>query len=139
MRLEGWADEIEELAAAVVSLAGDAVPSDDDTTFPRNPWWSWPDRGTVLEAAVVPSSLPEILAGSTTYAALGGVGIAWVGAADADEVATIRRRVEAIGGIAPAVRGPGGLGGTLPVPAVHHRLKASFDPANVLSPGRVWT
>ena len=106
MRLEGWSGEIEELGAAVVRLAGDAVPSDDDTTFPRNQWWSWPDPGTVLEAAVVPSSLPEILAGSTTYAALGGVGIAWVGAADADEVAAVRRRVETIGGIAPAVRGP---------------------------------
>ena len=63
VRLEGWSDEIEELAAAVVTLAGDAVPSDDDTTFPRNPWWSWPDRGTVLEAAVVPSSLPRYLRG----------------------------------------------------------------------------
>ena len=139
VRLEGWSDEIEELAAAVVRLAGDAVPSDDDATFPRSPWWAWPDRGTVLEAAVVPSSLPEILAGSTTYAALAGVGIAWVGAADADDVEAVRRRVEAIEGIAPAIRGPGGLGGILPVPAVHHRLKASFDPANVLAPGRIWT
>ena len=139
VRLEGWSDEIEELAAAVVRLAGDAVPSNDDATFPRSPWWAWPDRGTVLEAAVVPSSLPEILADSTTYAALAGVGIAWVGAADADEVAAIRRRVEAIGGIAPAVRGPGGLGGTLPVPAVHRRLKASFDPSGILAPGRAWS
>lgn len=136
VRLEGWSDEIEELSAAIVRLAGDAVP-DDDTTFPRTPWWTWPDRGTILEAAVVPSSLPEIIGGSTTFAALAGVGTAWVAAGDADEVATIRRRVEAVGGIAPAVRGPGGLGGTLPAPAVHRRLKASFDPANVLAPGRI--
>jgi len=138
VRLEGWSDEIEELAAAVVRLAGDAVPSDDDATFPMAPWWAWPEGGTVLEAAVVPSSLPEILAESTIYAALAGVGIAWVGASDAEEVAAVRRRVETIGGIAPAVRGPGGLGGTLPVPAVHHRLKASFDPAGILAPGRIW-
>ena len=43
VRLEGWSDEIEELGAAVVRLAGDAVPSDDDTTFPRDPWWTWPE------------------------------------------------------------------------------------------------
>jgi glycolate oxidase FAD binding subunit len=139
VRLEGWSDEIEELTAAVVGLAGDAVPSDDDAAFPRTPWWTWLGDGTILEVSVVPSLLPRILAESTTYAALAGVGIAWVGASDTHEVAAVRRRVEAVGGIAPAIRGPGGLGGTLPGSAVHRRLKTSFDPANVLAPGRAWT
>lgn len=138
VRLEGWSDEIDELASAVTRLVGDAVPLDEDASFPRIPWWMWPDGGTVLEAAVVPSSLPGILAGSTHYAALAGVGIAWVGAESRDEIVALRRRVEATGGVAPAIRGPGGLGGTLPLPDVHRRLKASFDPANVLAPGRAW-
>ena len=44
-----------------------------------------------------------------------------------------------LGGIAPAVRGPGGLGdATVPGLEIHRRLKAAFDPAGVLAPGRFW-
>jgi FAD/FMN-containing dehydrogenase len=37
------------------------------------------------------------------------------------------------------IRGPGGLGDA-PVAAVdvHRRLKAAFDPAGILAPGRFW-
>ena len=72
-------------------------------------------------------------------AALAGVGLAWIGAGDQDELARIRQPASALGGIAPVVRGSGGLGdGPIPVPDVHRRLKASFDPAGILAPGRFW-
>jgi FAD/FMN-containing dehydrogenase len=35
------------------------------------------------------------------------------------------------------VRGPGGLGDTpVPAPEIQRRIKAAFDPANILAPGR---
>jgi glycolate oxidase FAD binding subunit len=54
-------------------------------------------------------------------------------------IAEIRGRAAALGGIAPVIRGPGGLGPS-PVAGVeiHRRLKAAFDPAGVLAPGRFW-
>ena len=68
-----------------------------------------------------------------------GVGIAWVGLADDERLAALRARVTEAGGIAPVIRGPGGLGNA-PVAAleVHRRLKAAFDPAGILAPGRFW-
>jgi hypothetical protein len=68
-----------------------------------------------------------------------GTGIAWVGVGGDEALTELRTRVSAAGGIAPALRGPGGLGDA-PVPAinVHRRLKAAFDPAGVLAPGRGW-
>jgi glycolate oxidase FAD binding subunit len=55
------------------------------------------------------------------------------------DIAALRARVAEAGGIAPVVRGPGGLGDA-PMPAreVHRRLKAAFDPAGILAPGRLW-
>jgi glycolate oxidase FAD binding subunit len=64
----------------------------------------------------------------------------WVGLSGAgDRLSTLRARVAEAGGIAPVIRGPGGLGDA-PVPAleVHRRLKAAFDPAGILAPGRFW-
>jgi FAD/FMN-containing dehydrogenase len=69
-----------------------------------------------------------------------GVGIAWVGLGDPGErLAALRGRVAEAGGIAPVIRGPGGLGDA-PVAAleVHRRLKAAFDPAGILAPARFW-
>ena len=73
------------------------------------------------------------------WRALVGVGIAWIGVNDPEELAALRARAAELGGIAPVVRGPGGLGDA-PVSgaAVHARLKASFDPAGILAPGRFW-
>ena len=95
---------------------------------------------TVVEVAVPPSKLEAVLDGETDWRALMGVGIAWVGSPDADgRLAGLRGRVAEAGGIAPVIRGPGGLGDA-PVPAleVHRRLKAAFDPAGILAPGRFW-
>ena len=93
----------------------------------------------VAEVAVAPSRLDAVLAGESDWRALMGVGIAWVGLPDGDRLASLRRRVAEAGGIAPVIRGPGGLGDA-PVPAleVHRRIKAAFDPAGILAPGRFW-
>jgi glycolate oxidase FAD binding subunit len=95
---------------------------------------------TVVEVAVPPSKLETVLDGESVWRALMGVGIAWVGLDDDGErLASLRRRVAEAGGIAPVIRGPGGLGDA-PVPAidVHRRLKTAFDPAGILAPGRFW-
>lgn len=141
VRLEGWPDEVEELAESVRRIAPAAAPvSDEAGPFPSSPWWTWPDTGTIVEAALVPSKLGPTLHGLERYAALATVGLAWIAASGARELAEVRARVEAAGGIAPAIRGPGGLGSPpIAAPAAHRRLKAAFDPAGILAPGRGWT
>jgi glycolate oxidase FAD binding subunit len=135
--LEGWAGEVDELATAVSVVAPGARPL-EDSPFPRAPWWTWPDDGTVVEVSAPPSRLAEIVDGSLPFAALAGVGLAWI-ATPAEELDPLRARVAAVGGIAPAVRGVGGLGdGPVPGRDVHRRLEASFDPAGILAPGRGW-
>jgi glycolate oxidase FAD binding subunit len=135
--LEGWPEEIEEQTAAVARAAGDVEILEDEgvggSVAIRGP--------TVVEAAVPPSKLEVVLEAEADWRALMGVGIAWVGLPDhpGDRLTRLRGRVAEAGGIAPVIRGPGGLGDA-PVPAleVHRRLKAAFDPANILAPGRFW-
>jgi glycolate oxidase FAD binding subunit len=137
VRLEGWADEVDDLEESVSRLAA-GVLAEDDAPFPREPWWTWPAGGTVIEASVRPSVLDRVIGGHA-HAALAGVGLAWILAESTDELTEVRRRVAEAGGVAPAVRGPGGLGGPPPGGlAVHRRLRAAFDPAHVLAPGRSW-
>ena len=139
VRLEGWSSEIDELTAMVRRLAPDADLLDDGTPFPSEPWWTWPENGTIVEAALAPSKLGPTLAGLEEYSALATVGLAWIATTTGEELAAVRSKVEAAGGIAPAIRGPGGLGDAVPAaPDVHRRLKASFDPAGILGPGRGW-
>jgi glycolate oxidase FAD binding subunit len=136
VRLEGWPQEVEE-QTAMAQVAARPIASEDDAPFPlERPWEGAP---SVAEAAVPPSKLGEALTGDA-WGALAGVGIAWVGVDGAGgELDELRRRVHALGGIAPIVRGPGGLGDP-PVSAldVHRRLKEAFDPNEVLAPGRGW-
>ena len=133
--LEGWPEEIEEQTAAIREVAGDveileAVAAGGPEAL-ASP--------IVAEVAVAPSRLDAALAGEGDWRALMGVGIAWVGLPDGDRLASLRRRVAEAGGIAPVIRGPGGLGDA-PVAAleVQRRLKAAFDPAGILAPGRFW-
>jgi glycolate oxidase FAD binding subunit len=132
MFAEGWPQEVDEQAAAAARILsmheiGSHVPG--------------PDLGatTVLEVAVPPSRLPDVVTGARAWLAQAGVGIAWAGADDRAEVNALRARAALAGGIAPAVRGPGGLGDA-PIAAidVQRRLKTAFDPAGVLAPGRGW-
>jgi glycolate oxidase FAD binding subunit len=136
VRLEGWPQEVEEQSSAAGAVAS-PVAIDDAGPFPSaRPWL---ERPVVAEVAVPPSSLEVAVAGDA-WAALAGVGIAWVGLDPSDGVLeALRARVRDAGGIAPVVKGPGGLGDEpVPAPDVHRRLKDSFDPNGVLAPGRGW-
>jgi glycolate oxidase FAD binding subunit len=134
--LEGWPEEVEEQTAAVRRAAGDVKVIEDEGVEGSEAVAA----PTVVEVAVTPSRLEAVLDGETDWRALMGVGIAWVGLpGDGARLASLRRRVAEAGGIAPVIRGPGGLGDA-PVAAleVHRRLKAAFDPAGILAPGRFW-
>jgi glycolate oxidase FAD binding subunit len=134
LRLEGWPREVEAQTAAVKAIAAAEV---DDGPFPPP---VFPQAAVVVEAGVVPSKLPDLLDGAGGFRALMGVGTAWVPFDDPDGLTLFRARATDLGGVAPAVRGPGGLG-EAPVAAVdvQRRVKAAFDPAGILAPGRGWT
>jgi glycolate oxidase FAD binding subunit len=136
LRLEGWGEEVDEQEGAARAVA-EAVGADDETRFPVSRRWE--DRPVVAEAAVPPSRLAEAVRGDA-WGGLAGVGIAWSGLGSSDgDLSALRERVRAVGGIAPVVRGPGGLGDdALPALDVQRRLKRAFDPSGVLAPGRSW-
>jgi glycolate oxidase FAD binding subunit len=143
LRLEGWSEEVDEQTRAA-SEAADVVDAVEDGAFPAAR--PWEDRPIVAEAAVPPSRLPDVLVapddghgGEAPFGALAGVGIAWIGLDDEDALAELRSRAREAGGIAPAIRGPGGLGDApSPAPEIQRRLKGAFDPNGVLAPGRGW-
>ena len=96
---------------------------------------AFPDAPIVAQAAVVPSRLAGG-SSSPRYRALLGVGYAWIPCDDEAALGRVRERVASLGGIAPLVGGAGGLGTTDAVSAaLGARLKAAFDPANILAPG----
>jgi glycolate oxidase FAD binding subunit len=136
LRLEGWTAEVDEQSRAARDVA-EPVDEADDAPFPMSSLWD--DAPVVSEVAVTPSRLGDVVEGER-WSALVGVGIAWVGLDHADApLDTLRRRVREAGGIAPVIRGPGGLGDDrIPAPDVQRRLKAAFDPNGVLAPGRGW-
>jgi glycolate oxidase FAD binding subunit len=134
--LEGWPTELEERIDAARGATGyldvhEGVGVEGPEAI---------GAPVVVEIAVPPSKLDAVLDSETDWRALMGVGIAWVGLPDdGDPLVALRRRVAEAEGIAPVIRGPGGLGDA-PLPAldVHRRLKAAFDPAGILAPGRFW-
>jgi glycolate oxidase FAD binding subunit len=136
VRLEGWPEEVEEETARAASISAPTEAVDDEPFPSSAPWDAKP---IVAEVAVPPSKLDEAVGGDA-WGALVGVGIAWVGLDDAEGLGALRERVRAAGGIAPVVKGPGGLGDE-PVAAggVHRRIKEAFDPDDILAPGRGWT
>ena len=64
----------------------------------------------------------------------------WFGLPDgAEPLDELRVRVAEAAGVAPVIRGVGGLGdGPVAAPTIHRRLKESFDPAGIMAPGRFW-
>ena len=136
LRLEGWPEEVDELAGAAAAIA---APSDTDDERPFPSAAPWDDEPVVAEVAVPPSKLSTVLGGGR-WGALVGVGIAWVGLPSSDgALAELRARTRSVGGIAPVVRGPGGLGPEpIGAPDVQRRLAEAFDPNSVLAPGRGW-
>jgi glycolate oxidase FAD binding subunit len=135
--LEGWADEVEEQTTAALTV--DPASAIDHHPAPFDPLAI--DAPTVVEAAVTPSRIADVVAGRDDWTALLGVGLVWfaLDGNDADALDAIRSNVAEAGGIAPVTKGPGGLG-PAPIPAadVHRRLKSSFDPAGIMAPGRSW-
>jgi glycolate dehydrogenase FAD-binding subunit len=134
LRLEGWDEEVaNQVAAARVVAEPSAEPEMYPSTRP------WDDHSVVAELAVPPSSLGTVLESRAAFGALAGVGIAWVGLDDGASLETLRARAADVGGIAPVIRGSGGLGDApLAAPDVQRRLKDAFDPNGVLAPGRGW-
>jgi glycolate oxidase FAD binding subunit len=137
LRLEGWRDEVDEQQAAAETVM-EAFEVADDAPFPASK--PWEERSVVVEAAVPPSRLADLATtAGDAWGALAGVGILWAGLDGPDDADALRLVAVASGGIAPVIRGPGGLGEVaLPAPDVHRRLKRSFDPNGVLAPGRGW-
>jgi glycolate dehydrogenase FAD-binding subunit len=146
LRLEGWPEEVERQLEATDRAAGVTVTTEDEAFPSERPWEASP---VVAEVAVPPSRLEELLSPPfpdllgphlRSWGALLGVGIGWVGLSSSDgQLDALRARANALGGIAPVIKGPGGLGtDVLPGLDVHRRLKAAMDPAGVLAPGRFW-
>jgi glycolate oxidase FAD binding subunit len=131
LRLEGWPEEVEEQTAAARKIV---ACEELDEPFPEP---IFPNAPIVVEVAVPPSRLAAALEGRTSWRALMGIGLAWVPITDADDLGSLRTKIER--GIAPVIRGPGGLGdAAVPAPDVQRRIKAALDPADILAPGRAW-
>jgi hypothetical protein len=142
VRLEGWPEDVEAQSQSLASLLDNAQVL-DHLAFPsRRPWLG---EAVTVEAAVLPSSLAKLTqAVNAPWGALAGAGIMWAGLDSADgQLDELRAVVAALGGVAPVVRGPGGLGPGGPQPGsaawvIQGRIKAAFDPRGILAPGRFW-
>jgi glycolate oxidase FAD binding subunit len=133
VRLEGWPEEVEAQSEAARAVAACA---ELDAAWPPP---AFPEAAILVEAAVVPSSLELLVEGRSDWRALVGVGTAWVACEDAYDLAKLRERVARLGGVAPVIRGLGGLGdASLPAPEVQRRIKEALDPSGILAPGRAW-
>ncbi|MFL5768226.1 MAG: FAD-binding protein [Actinomycetota bacterium] len=139
--LEGWPEAVEEQTAR----ARDACAireTFDDGPFPARAAWN--ERPVVAEASVPAGRIGSLApSAGDAYGALIGVGTVWAGLRSSDgELSALRARAAELGGIAPVIKGPGGLGADLgfapPAMEIHRRLKAAFDPTGVLAPGRFW-
>jgi glycolate dehydrogenase FAD-binding subunit len=126
LRLEGWPQEVAEQARAANAVT---VMAEDDMTWPPP---LFPGDPTLVQAAVAPSRLEPLLRGVERYRALLGVGYAWI-PRDGDGVAAMQVRAASLGGIGALIRGRAPVEPVeLPLPTIHRRIKAAFDPAGVL-------
>jgi glycolate dehydrogenase FAD-binding subunit len=133
VRLEGWPEEVD---AQTEAARGVTAVEEIDASFPES---LFPGATIIAEAAVAPSRLASLLEDMPEYRAMIGVGFAWLPFEDGASLAAFRSRAVELGGIAPVIRGPGGLGwDPLPAVDVHHRIKEAMDPAGILAPGRGW-
>jgi glycolate oxidase FAD binding subunit len=135
--LEGWPEAVEEQIACArrTSRVRETI---DNAPFPSHA--PWKDRRIVVEASVPAGKIEELVpSAGDAYGALAGVGTVWAGLSSADgELSEFRERAAALGGIAPVIRGPGGLGAAPSAIEIQRRLKRAFDPHGVLAPGRFW-
>lgn len=118
------------------------------------PLWGYP--GVIWRLSVKPSAAAGVVdaitqalapAGSVSAMLDWGGGLIWLGAPESDDggAAAIRRTVAAHGGHATLVRAPAAIRLAAPVfhpepprlAALARDLRAAFDPAGILNPGRV--
>jgi glycolate oxidase FAD binding subunit len=130
VRLEGWADEVRDLRAAVERAArtlGIGIEDAGDDTWPSG-WRTGPGP----DAVVPPSRIPELVSRFEGWVGLLGVGVVrFDGGVDRD---ALRRRAEELGGSVLTMRGP------LDEPdgprrEIETRLRRAFDPGGVLVGG----
>ena len=133
LRLEGWPEAVAAQADAALEVAA-GFEDIEHAPFPVSA--PWLDEPVVAEASTHPSGIAAAVGhAGDRWGALLGVGIVWAGLpADGEALARLRAAVP----LAPVIKGPGGLGSAPPARAIRRRLKASFDPAGILAPGRFW-
>ena len=107
--LEGWADEVEEQTAAAAKRSPPAIAVDHQPA-PFDPLGI--DAPTIVEAAVTPSRIAEVVAGRDDWTALLGVGLVWfaLDGTERSRSTSCRKRVAEAAGMAPVIKGVGGLG-----------------------------
>jgi glycolate oxidase FAD binding subunit len=129
--LEGWAAEVEEQTDAARSVESSLEIVEDPAAF--DPLGG--QASVVVEAAVPPSRIGEVVEDRRAWTALLGVGIVWF-RLENDEVPGregLRKAAAAAGGIATVIKGRNALDpAEVPAPEIHQRLKAAFDPAGIL-------
>jgi glycolate oxidase FAD binding subunit len=129
------------VAAARRKLGGQ--PVDDDAAFwaalrdQRHPFF---DGGELWRLSVPPTASALVLKGEQLIE--WGGAQRWLRVAGGD-AASIRRTAAAVGGHATLFRGGDRSAGVFQplapaVAAIHQRLKASFDPAGIFNPGRMY-
>jgi glycolate oxidase FAD binding subunit len=131
VRLEGWMEEVGAQARAANQVA---VMAEGDPLAWRSP--IFPDAAFLVQAAVVPSRLESLLDGVDRYRALLGVGYAWIACADQKGLTSLHERTTSLGGIVQVVRGDARVDTEVPLPEIQRRIKAAFDPADILAPQR---
>src|SRR5262249_10564702 len=110
VRLEGWPGEVDQQTEAARSVTSDMFVLEDEP-FPAEAIDAAP---VVVEAAVAPSKMKDVTDGREDWSALMGVGSVWFRLQHPGELDEVRRRVAEAGGVAPVVKGPGGLGDAPP-------------------------
>ncbi len=126
----------EALPAAAADAFWRGVREQDHEFFP--PAAAGPE--SVLWRLSLPSSAAPLKLSGSQFIEWGGA-LRWL-RSDAP-VASVRERVEGLGGHATAFRGgdrEGDIFEPLPAPlmAIHRRLKTAFDPAGIFNPGRLY-
>lgn len=123
--LEGHAGDVRDQAARLPSTFSETAPPG-------------PTPPEVLEASVPPAALGALLASGRPARAQLGVGLAWFPTAEGLD--DLRARAEAHGGrlhtLVP-LDGVDPFGSPPPGLEVMGRIKAAFDPAGILNPGRL--
>jgi hypothetical protein len=105
------------------------MADDDPSAWLESPF---PDDAILVRAAVVPSSVTALLDRVERYRALLGVGFAWIPCADGAVLASVRERAASLGGVATTMRGPSAPEAEPPLPEIQRKIKAAFDPSDVL-------